>query len=283
MLKQTKSWILIGLLLMLSCSPAKSIASTPTPNKDAIFTQAAGTIIAQYTQNAPLATETPEPTLVESTLTPENTDTLTPPPTSTQTPIPTLSSEDPKVSLGKATWQAAFKDNRNWYTFETDQASIQVEDKALVLKSKKANSYESWSMSWPVLTDFYLEITANTDDTCQGKDRYGLIFRAPDPDHGYLFGLSCDGSYRLRTWDGKNFNELIDWRYSEYILSGPRQTNQLGIMAKGEKLALYVNGHLLAEVQDQSYPKGTFGAFIASENTSNFSVVVLEAAYWDIP
>jgi hypothetical protein len=46
---------------------------------------------------------------------------------------------------------------------------------------------------------------------------------------------------------------------------------------------MYVNGHLLVELQDKTYPKGTFGAFIASENSPNFSVVILEAAYWEIP
>jgi len=291
MLKQTKSWILIGVmlgLLMMSCSTVNLSPSSPIPNKDAIFTQAAGTIIAQHTQNALLATNTPEPTLsqptlTEPTLTPENTYTPTPSTTSTQSPIPTLSQEDPKANLGKAAWQASFKDNKNWYTFETDQASIQVQDKTLVLKSKEANNYESWSMSWPVLSDFYLEITSNTGDSCQGKDRHGLIFRAPDPDHGYLFGVSCDGYYRLRTWDGKNFEDLIGWQYSEHILTGPRQTNRLGIMADGEKLKVYANGHLLAEAKDKTYLKGTFGAFIASENTPNFSVVIPEVAYWDIP
>lgn len=288
MLRQEKIQILIGLilsLLIVSCSSVKSTPSTPTPNKEAIFTQASGTIITQYTQNALLATKTPVPTLVEPTRMPEIANTLTPSPspTLTQTLIPTLSPEDPKANLGKAAWQASFKDDRNWYTFETDQTSIQVENKTLVLKSKKTNSYENWSMSWPVLSDFYLEITANTGDACQGKDRYGLIIRAPDPDHGYLFGVSCDGFYRVRTWDGENFDELIAWQHSGHILTGPNQTNRLGIMAEGAKLTIFVNGHLLAEVQDKTYPKGAFGAFIASENTPDFSVVISEAAYWDIP
>ena len=151
------------------------------------------------------------------------------------------------------------------------------------MTSKKANSYENWSMAWPVLTDFYLEITGTTGDSCSGKDRYGMIFRAPDPEQGYLVGISCDGNYRVRTWDGENFEELVGWQPSEHILTGKDQTNRLGVMADGSKLSVYINGHLVEEIQDDTYSKGSFGTFIAADNTPGFTVSVSEAAYWDIP
>ena len=110
-----------------------------------------------------------------------------------------------------------------------------------------------------------------------------MIFRAPDPEQGYLVGISCDGSYRVRTWDGENFEELVGWQPSEHILTGKDQANRLGVMADGSKLSVYINGHLVDEIQDDTYSKGKFGTFIASDNTPNFSVAVSKAAYWDLP
>ena len=88
-------------------------------------------------------------------------------------------------------------------------------------------------MASPKISNFYLEIQGTSGDSCQGKDRYGLIFRAPDPNQGYLFGISCDGFYRLRAWDGEKFSGLISWRQSEYIHTGPNQTNRIGVYGKG--------------------------------------------------
>ena len=280
--------VMIFSLLMAGCSFAGSTPPTPSPNPALIYTLAAETVQAQLTQDVLLATNTPENSAPEATQANDvPTSTSTPTATATQTPtqtlIPTLGDEDPRVKLGNPTWAATFKDDSNWYTFETDQTSVQVEDGALVMTAKKANSYENWSMAWPVLTDFYLEIIGTTGDSCRGKDRYGLIFRAPDPEQGYLVGISCDGSYRIRTWDGENFEELRGWQPSEHILTGDNQTNRLGVMADGSEISVYINGHLVEEIQDDTYSKGSFGTFIASDNTPNFSVAVSEAAYWDFP
>ena len=67
--------------------------------------------------------------------------------------------------------------------------SFQVDDNKFVLVAKKANSYETWSLSWEELTNFYLEITGTFGDDCSGKDRYGMIFRAPDTSEGYLISV----------------------------------------------------------------------------------------------
>jgi hypothetical protein len=201
--------------------------------------------------------------------------------TLTQTPLPTLAADDPRVQLGNPTWQATFSGS-NWYTFEDKQSSIQLKDGTLVLQAILANNYESWTMASPKISNFYLEIQGTSGDSCQGKDRYGLIFRAPDPNQGYLFGISCDGFYRLRAWDGENFSELASWRQSEYIHTGPNQTNRIGVMAEGAELSLYVNGHLVDKIQDSAYTSGVFGAYIAAFNTSNLKVVVSQAAYWEI-
>jgi hypothetical protein len=294
--------IFLLILFLTGCGRA----STPaTPDLDQVATIVAATITAMPTSTlipesgtiSPSPTVTPEaeyPTHTPTiTLTPTHTDTppqtitptLTPTQTGTppQTITPTLDAEDPRAIFGDPTWKASFKDSSNWYTFEDKQVSIQVKDNTLVMHSYKANNYESWSMANPTISDFYLEIEGTFGEACRGKDRYGLIFRAPNPNQGYLFGISCDGFYRLRAWDGEEFTELVDWSQSEHIQTGPNQVNRIGVMANGDKLLCYVNGKLVEEIRDSTYAKGVFGTYIAASETPGFTVVISQAAYWKIP
>ncbi len=288
----SKRMIAFGLVITLGlASCGGPAASTPDP------TQVADIVAATLTA-IPTATGIPATSTVEasatvaavmtSTETPSVTPTSTPSETPTETLTPTqaatatLPPEDPRANLGDPTWRAAFKDDGSWYTFETEQSSIQVVDGRLVMQSFKANDYENWSLTWPKLTDFYLEMTATSGDACQGRDRYGLMVRAPDPSHGYLFGISCDGYFRVRAYDGDKFTEIEPWQVNAHILTGPNQTNRLGFLAQGDELAVYANGHLLAEFEDDRHEKGTFGAFIAASKTPGFTVTVSQVVYWDL-
>lgn len=74
----------------------------------------------------PSVTQTTTPTEIQT-----NTPTIAPTEGSTPTPAP----KDPVATQGSPDWKASFKDDSNWYTFESEQSSIQVKNGALVLKS----------------------------------------------------------------------------------------------------------------------------------------------------
>ena len=290
--------LIILLLLVTACSSepeGPSFTATSTA-AEAELTQAAQTIIAQLTQAAAgVPSSTPVPPTLPPTLTPTlppptptgptPTASETPPPTTT--PLPTITSTptyipgDPRGELGASDWQADFTQNASWFTFDGENASILRKNGTLVLTAKNTDILEIWSLSYPVLTDFYLEYTVITGQVCQGRDRYGMVVRAPDPNSGYVFGVSCDGSFRLRYWDGVEFTVLQDWTASELINTGPGVFNRLGIKAEAEKLTLYVNGGSLAEVEDDTLSEGKFGAFIKGEGTAGFRATVTEVFYWD--
>lgn len=201
-------------------------------------------------------------------------------------PSPTPTPEaDPRVELGGADWVASFGEDtsQTWGLFDTDQTKVEMKPDELVLTAKKANSFDVWSMSYPVLEDFYLEITGTSGDMCSGKDRYGPIVRAPDNNQGYLYQISCDGMFTLRKWDGVEYTDLISWTPSQYIVPGPNQANRVGIMAEGANLSIYANGFLLGEAVDETYDRGTFGISIAAADTPGFTVTVTEVLYWELP
>ena len=191
---------------------------------------------------------------------------------------------DPRGQLGFSVWGAVFEDGtETWYQFENDQSKSEVKDGKLQLTAKKANSFDAWTMSYPQMDDFYLEVVFSIGKACQGKDRYGILFRAPDNTQGYLYNVACDGSYQLRSWNGEQFTDLIKWTVDTHIAQEPDITQRLGVWAEGDRLVLYVNGFQINEIRDSIFSSGTFGVNIAAAETAGFTVDVIEAKVWDLP
>ena len=87
---------------------------------------------------------------------------------------------------------------------------------------------------------------------------------------------------RLHAWNGKKLTALFDWRESSAVYIG--QPNRLGIMANGNTLTMYVNGLLVGEVEDDTYPfAGRFGLFVGTNQTPNFLVAFDDLLYWALP
>jgi hypothetical protein len=249
---------------------------------------------ASPTQTVAVPSDTPVP---QPTATPtaavSPTSTATSGPTPTTGPSPTASPADPRTKLGKPSATDPMDNASTWIwpTGGNDFTKIDFGDGAMTLTSLKKTM--GWRLANPKGTDFsnlYLEMTVKTG-TCAGADQYGLIARVPvlkDADRGYLFGVTCDGKYSLRKWDGTAgtkgvLTRLKDWTASSAISKGSNQTNRLGLMMSGSRLILYVNGTLLGEVQDSSFASGYFGVYIGSNQTDNLAVKIDEMSYWENP
>lgn len=188
-----------------------------------------------------------------------------------------------ELNLGAATWTDNLDNADNWYLLDTANTNFTEGDGKLVMTSINPGESEEWGLSdQPSMDDYYLQATFITGNTCSGLDKYGLLARAPDQDQGYVFEFSCDGHYRLYTWDGEHYNALQEWRSSGSILSGANQTNVMGIYLKGTDIRLYANGHKLAEFTDSTFDHGQFGLVVGAVNTHNLTVYVDQVAYWDL-
>jgi len=299
--------ILACCFFLPSCTISPAETQNPIPPNPG-QTAAAETIIAQLTDLAkPIETTQPDltpqssltvtastseiPAVMEtqssfSTLTPIIT-TMGVPETAiisstiTSQPVYTLPASDPKLSLGNPTWKDTFDVVQEWPLFEDEHAKMEVIDGDLKMISNTPSSWDSWMITQNPLSDFYLEASVTTGE-CSGMDRYGLFFRSTNGNDGYLLGFSCDGKYSLRSWNGSEFATIIDWTTGEPINDGSNQTNQIGVKAVGNQLSFYANGSPLANFDDNAFSAGSFGLFIGSGNTSDFTVLVHEIAYWDL-
>jgi hypothetical protein len=187
------------------------------------------------------------------------------------------------LNLGNATWTDNLDTADYWYLLDTANTKFTQGDGKLVMTSINPGASEEWGLSdKPSLNDYYLQATFITGNACSGLDRYGLLARAPDPDKGYVFEFSCDGNYRLYTWDGTNYHALQEWHAASSIHTGPNQTNTMGIWMKGNTIRLYGNGYKLAEFTDNTFDHGQFGLVVGSINTHNLTINVDQVAYWEL-
>lgn len=187
------------------------------------------------------------------------------------------------LNLGEPTLVDTFASTAAWYLVNTDAARFEPVAEGLRLTSLVSGGDDIWGLSaYGPLTDFYLEVEFQVGEACAGLDRYGVIVRAPDPQGGYVFGFSCDGRYRLYSWDGEHFLSLQPWTTSAAIHAGAGQANRLGIWLQGQQIRLYANGQLLAETTADTFSQGYFGLFISAAQTPGFAVTARKVSYWDL-
>lgn len=209
-----------------------------------------------------------------------------PTPTATNTPIPTLSPTDPKQGLGSPTWKKEFNSESDWHTYNGSGDRAEIKNGKLYFTMDSAINYSIWTYAAPRIENYYLEILAETPAACSGRDRYGFIVQTPENSYteGYLFHVACNGEYRFAVYDGSSTTTLINWGTNPAINSGPNQVNRLGIMRNGNHFGIYVNGVLLGETNDNTYTgAGKFGVVIHSANTSDYTIIFDDAAYWKLP
>ena len=217
--------LLLTILVLASTQIACGLG-VPTPQSDqnqlntmvaetmsALQLQQTATAVAQGEQGSQDAAAPPS-------VIPPDTATATVTPTETLTFTPTTPPDDPKLSLGKPDWEDHFDTAANWTLFDSSTTKTEVKNGRMLFTMYDTLNYSEWTVTWYKTENFYMEVTATTPNTCKGKDRYGLFFRAPDPSQGYIYTFSCDGSYRLSSWDGDTFNDLVKWSSSDHIISG---------------------------------------------------------------
>ncbi|TFH35023.1 MAG: hypothetical protein E4G99_08245 [Anaerolineales bacterium] len=225
-------------------------------------------------------TPSPEPT---ATATSEPSSTPQPTGSPTPSPSPTFTSEDPRANLGAPTWEDNMENDGDWFLYTDEHVGFEMVDGQMELSAFNPDFYSGWSLGWRRDTNMFLEATMSVL-TCSGRDSIGLVFRAPDVSSGYLFGISCDGRYSLRWWDGDEMTRIQDWTSDPVLKTGSDQTQRIAVLTNGNLIQLYANGKLLKEIVDATYnEEGLLGVFISSAETPKFQARMSEFVYWNSP
>ena len=163
-----------------------------------------------------------------------------------------------------------------WDTYSDEEGSAFYQDGWLHLRDEKYTEFGEDSYAHQYFTDFILEVETKLVD---GSDYnwHTVAVRCAEEGNGYWFGVGADGTYTIvRFVDYVVDAYLKDSTRSIHILKGKGVTNSIHIECIGSNLSLSVNGHLLAEVTDNTYAGGDIALGADSAGSSDFTEVAFD-------
>lgn len=107
---------------------------------------------------------------------------------------------------------------------------------------------------------------------------YGLVYRAPDPDHYYAFAVGGDGYYAVLRVAGDEEIPLVDWQQFPHIRRG-RQANRLRVTCAGAACHYTINDEYAATVEDDTWLVGDVGLWVRGFD-EGAAVRFLNARLW---
>ena len=211
-------------------------------------TQAIPTQIQEF----PTITASSTPTIIWFPSTPTSTKPVTPSPIA-----PTLA---PPPAVGNLIFKDDFTNHSIWTSGQSAAGIIAYGIGELDLAISLPHGVLISQRTEPVLTDFYLEVSA-APSLCLNADNYGIQFRMSSPNDFYRYVISCQGKIRLERLKGGVGQVLLDWTGSAQALPNSSGTYQLGIWMNGTDLKLYLNSVLQFSTEDSSLSSGGLGLF----------------------
>jgi hypothetical protein len=240
------------LILLLSACGGAQVAQEPSPTPAPTEPPPTATWTA-----TPAPTETPSP--VPPTATPTLTATPSATPTPTLTPTPT-ETPSPSPTPDPALLRDDFSDpDSGWEVVEWEDGSVGYGD-GIYFARAVLDAQFVWGIAGREFTNTVIEVeTTQVEAPANNNNGYGVMCRAREQegggDEGYVLRISGDGYYSIMRIVAGEFQALVDWTTSPVINQG-NASNSLRAVCDGPRLALYVNGELLAETKDTSFAAG---------------------------
>jgi hypothetical protein len=184
-------------------------------------------------------------------------------PTPEEPPSPTPE-VPPPVPSPILPYEDDFSDPRSGWPSESleDREMIYQDDEYHILVKNFDWAVCGWNRNTGLFTDFALEIDARLVSGPEGSC-YGVIFRVQQTwaENYYRFLVSGDGYYLVGTKTNDVWTVLQDWKKSTFINQG-NSTNHLKVVCQGSQIEVYVNGHHLTTLTDDSFAVGYVGMIV---------------------
>jgi len=248
-------------------------------------TQAAETIIAELTLNAPTETFTSVPIEETDTQVPTETSISTPTLTSTFTAIPTQTSIPTDTPIPSITplqtllpdesfsmiFEDDFKQNTGWVEQSGENFDMHYAKGGYYMSNGVKND-TIWSIRSPWFGDVRVESEAQW--LSGPRDGYSaVICRFQNGSNYYLFAVGYDGVYGIAKKKAGQlafFQEGVD---KSGIIHTDGTMNRIRGDCVGNVLTLYVNGEKMLQVKDSDFPSGKVGIAIGNRSVAGLEVV----------
>jgi hypothetical protein len=176
--------------------------------------------------------------------------------------LPAMVGCAPEGALGnRVLFQDDFSDTGGgWTTLRKDNQVMDYEDGSFRFVVTQPQ-YDYWSTPQLRFTDTHIVADAIKTDGGGDDNDFGILCRYQDKDNFYGFLISSDGYYGIsqrKNGDHRIISPEGKMLYSELIHKGSA-SNQIGADCVGNRLALYVNGSKLVEVENSDFQSGDVG------------------------
>lgn len=187
------------------------------------------------------------------------------------------SSKEP--TLGNVLLSESFSEPGAWETFLSGGADLQVLDG--VYRITTGSDGYIWGLNEQEHNDVVIEVETN-QLSAHENNAYGVMCRADTSNNGdgYYFLISGDRFYSIAKGEGPEVQPLVDWTKSNTI-NGGRARNTVRAVCVGNYLALYVNGQLLAETNDNTYARGYAGLSAAAFEGGDSDIAFDNLTIWE--
>mgnify|MGYP001168850598 CR=1 FL=1 len=178
-------------------------------------------------------------------------------------------------------------DNSKGVNWDTSQSSgCAFSGSAYHVTDSSKNTYNACAANKTDYSNFTFEVEMMIKQGDSNADG-GLIFRADSANNKfYRLYVDQQGGYGLlvsvdTTGTGGNARNLKDGTAPQFN-TGLGQTNTLGIVARGDQIALYINHQLVATITDSTYTHGQIGVTAATLSGSETEVIYTNAKVWQL-
>lgn len=134
-------------------------------------------------------------------------------------------------------------------TYSDENGTVETKDGAYVVRAIS----DLWH--WGRTNSQYDNTVAEFDVTmisgpANNNAGFGVVCRLSEREDtsidGYMFAISGDGYYTIRSVTASNMSPLVDWSYSDAVNQG-NVLNHIRATCSGNELKLEVNGQVVAE------------------------------------
>lgn len=282
--------VILSLVISLAGCQLSLPEKSPEQIPDAAFTQAAQTIIAELTQNAPPEVlQSALPTVNELALLASMTAEPTLPPTSTpvptEIPLPTDTALPPIVlpptnttiptTLPEPAFVPAFQDDFTSGYFWPTQKDGNIHF-IYTASGYSISNYIDRDIAWSVRGEQYgevrVEVVGSRVEGEMDDGYYGVICHFTDASHFYLMAVGSDGWYGIAIRQpGKLV--FLNEGYDTSVINTGSAPNLIRADCLRGALSLWVNGTKLSQVEDHSYNSGAVGMAVGTRSEEKFVAI----------
>src|SRR5688572_17240960 len=160
-----------------------------------------------------------------------------------------------EIAVGDLLVDDDFSESDTWEVYKDKDSNLRTVDD--VYRMTLDGDLYTWALNDEEHSDVIIEVETSqiSEDL---NNHYGVMCRADSEGSGYFFFISGDGYYSIYKGSDDDLEALAEWETSDAINQG-EDNNSLVAVCVEDYLALYANGTLLAEANDDEYSSGFAG------------------------